>query len=213
VATYFDYPCPDCRTTNNLHETDCRFAGTSWARIEKAYVDIVAVLSADPRPEAALRDAVDGDWGALHAAALSLLRDEYRVYEVGSDGDDGDAAANRVRAADGDLALTSPEQRREHLSQPDRDPLRTIYRQGSVPGCHDNAVFAMIAYYEMVGFSWRETKENVVEWLRESGTWARGGFEEASPEALVDSKRHVYEEGYGWKEKATAAKRVIDRRT
>ena len=177
----------------------------------QGYVDIVAVLSAEPRPEAALRDAVDGDWGALHAAALSLLRDEYRVFEVGS-GDEADEAANRVRGDDGDLALTSPEQRREHLSQPDREPLRTIYREGSVPGCHDNAVFAMIAYYEMVGFSWRETKGKVVEWLHDSGTWTRGGFEESSPEELVASKRHVYEEGYGWKEKATAAKRVIDRR-
>jgi hypothetical protein len=69
----------------------------------------------------------------------------------------------------------------------------------------------MIAWYEMVGLSWEETRENVVEWLHESGTWDRGGFEEATPEALVDRKRHVYEAGYGWKEKADAAKRVIER--
>jgi hypothetical protein len=69
----------------------------------------------------------------------------------------------------------------------------------------------MIAWYEMVGLSWEETRTNVVEWLRESGAWDRGGFEEATPEELVDGKRHVYEAGYGWKEKAAAAKRIIDR--
>jgi len=88
--------------------------------------------------------------------------------------------------------------------------MRTIYHEGSVPGAHDNAVFAMIAYYEMVGFTWGETRDLVVDWLKETGTWDRGGFEEASPEELVDKKRHVYETGYGWKEKARAAKSVIE---
>jgi len=97
------------------------------------------------------------------------------------------------------------------VTHPDRDPLRTIYEKGSVHGAHDNSVFALIAYYEMVGLSWEETRENVIEWLRESGTWQRGGFEEDSPEELVDAKQHVYEQGYGWKEKAKAAKAVIDR--
>jgi len=80
-----------------------------------------------------------------------------------------------------------------------------------VPGCHDHAVFAMVAWYEMVDLSWQETKENVVTWLRESGTWDRGGFEESSPEALVESKRHVYDAGYGWKQAGQEAKAVIDR--
>ena len=97
------------------------------------------------------------------------------------------------------------------VSTPTHDPIKTIYEKGSVPGCHDNSVFALIAWYEMVGLSWDETREHVVEWLHETGTWARGGFEESSPEELVDSKRHVYEQGYGWKEKATAAKSIIDR--
>ena len=70
----------------------------------------------------------------------------------------------------------------------------------------------MLAFYEMVGLSWEEAHENTVDWLRESGTWDRGGFEESDPGELVDSKRHVYEEGYGWKQAATEAKAVIDRR-
>ena len=70
----------------------------------------------------------------------------------------------------------------------------------------------MVAFYEMVGLSWEETKKNMVEWLHESVTWDRGGFEESSPAELVESKRHVHEEGYGWKQAATEAKAVIDRR-
>jgi hypothetical protein len=190
----FDYPCPDCRATNSLHDADCEFEGTPWPDVEKAYIDIVSRLTAAPTEEADLYDAVDGEWGALHRAALERLKRDERVTE-----------ANDV------LRLLTAAEFREQVSEPTREPMRTLYRHGSVPGCHDNAVFAMIAWYEMVGLSWSETRENVVEWLQDSGAWARGGFEEPSPEALVDSKRHVYEAGYGWKEKAQAAKRVIDR--
>ncbi|WP_440007083.1 DUF7474 family protein [Halomicrococcus sp. SG-WS-1] len=190
----FEYPCPDCRTTTNLHGPDCRFDGEPWADIEKAYVDVVAVLSAEARTERELRDAAHGSWDALHEAALDRLRHEQRVVET-----------------DGALRLLSAEEFRETVSEPTIEPMRTIYEKGSVPGCHDNAVFAMVAWYEMVGLSWEETRENVVEWLRDSGTWDRGGFEESSPGELVDEKRHVYETGYGWKEKAEAAKSVIDR--
>ena len=190
----FDYPCPDCRTTNNLHDADCRFEGTPWSTVEKAYTDVVAVLVGGVHDEDDLPAAVDGEWDALHGAALDRLRRD-----------------GRVDASNGRLRLLTAEEYREEISQPTHEPMRTIYRKGSLPGCHDNAVFAMIAWYEMVGLSWAETKEHVVEWLRESGAWDRGGFEEASPERLVESKRHVYEAGYGWKEKAESARRVIDR--
>jgi len=190
----FDYPCPDCRTTNSLHDAGCRFEGTPWPEIERAYVDVVAVLSGGVAAEDDLPAAVDGEWDALHQAALSQLQRE-----------------ERVDASNGRLRLLTAAEYREQVSEPTREPMRTIYRKGSLPGCHDNAVFAMIAWYEMVGLSWEETRAQVVEWLRESGAWDRGGFEESSPEQLVDSKRHVYEAGYGWKEKAEAAKRIIER--
>lgn len=195
VAAYFEYPCPGCRTTTNLHDPTCRFDGTSRHDIEKAYTDIVAVLSMGPRSERELRDAAHA-WSGRHAASLDTLRREHRVRQTEADM----------------LELLTPAERMERVSEPTREPLRTLYEEGSVPGAHDNSVFAMIAWYEMVGFSWDETREKVVEWLRESGTWTRGGFEESTPGELVDKKRHVYEEGYGWKEKAQAAKRVIERR-
>jgi len=192
----FRYPCPGCRTTNSLHDADCEFEGVSWPTIEKAYTDILAAFTAtdDPMTEAALRPAIDSEWSGLHKAALGTLQREQRVIRE-----------------DGSLTLLTAAAFTERVSEPTREPMRTIYERGSVPGCHDNAVFAMIAWYEMVGLSWEETKANVVEWLHTSGAWDRGGFDESSPEALVESKRHVYDAGYGWKEKGTAAKRVIDR--
>ena len=194
--SHFRYPCPGCRSRTDLHDADCRFGGTSRADIEKAYTDIIAVLSIESRDTAALRRTVDGEWTPLHDGALDQLRQQ-----------------QRVREDDGVLELLTPAERAERVSTPTYEPLRTIYEEGSYPGCHDHSVFAMIAYYEMVGLSWPETRENVVEWLRESGSWSRGGFEESSPEELVERKRHVYESGYGWKQAAREAKAVIDRRS
>lgn len=193
MASYFAYPCPDCRSTSNLHDPACRFTGQHRHTIEKAYTDIIACLTVEPRSEEALRETTH-DWSARHAAALESLRQEHRIRET----------------EEGLLELLTPEDRKERISEPQHEPMRTIYQEGSVPGAHDNAVFALIAWYEMVGFSWEETREQVIDWLQESGTWARGGFEEATPAELVEKKRHVHEEGYGWKEKAQAAKRVIE---
>ena len=191
----FSYPCPGCRTTNSLHEPDCRFEGTPWPTIEKAYIDTLAVLTAEERTEQELRNAVDAEWRDLHTAALATL-----------------TSLNRIEQADdGTLRLLTAAEYAEQVSEPSIEPMATIYEHGSVPGCHDNAVFAMIAWYEMVDLSWPETKDNVVTWLRESGAWDRGGFEESSPEALVENKRHVYESGYGWKQAGQEAKAVIDR--
>jgi hypothetical protein len=191
----FEYPCPDCRTRNSLHDADCRFEGVEWSTVEDAYLDVLGPLATGVRPEAEVVASWPDADDPLRRAALARLKRDGRVDETNDS-----------------LRLLPADEFREAVAEPTVEPIRTVYRRGSVPGCHDNAVFAMIAWYEMVGFSWAETKAQVVEWLHESGAWDRGGFEEVSPEALVEKKRHVYESGYGWKEKATAAKRVIDRR-
>lgn len=191
----FEYPCPGCRTRTNLHDVDCDFDGVRWTDIEAAYVDILSRLSTEPHTQADLRADIE-EWGGLHAAGLSRLRADQRV-----DGDD-----------DEPLELLTAEAYKERVTHPTMEPLKTIYEKGSVHGAHDNAVFALVAFYEMVGLSWQETREQMLTWLEESGTWARGGFEEASPEELVDSKRHVYERSYGWKQAGREAKAVIDRR-
>ncbi|MFB6119339.1 hypothetical protein [Halosegnis sp.] len=190
----FEYPCPDCRTRSNLHEVGCDLDGTAWTDIEAAYVDVLAELSQASLSADQLREQVE-DWGRLHARALSRLRRDQRV-----DGDDDE------------LELLTAEAYRDRVTHPTMEPLKTIYEKGSVHGAHDNAVFALVAFYEMVGLSWEETREQMLTWLEESGTWARGGFEEATPEELIDSKRHVYERGYGWKQAGKEAKAVIDRR-
>jgi hypothetical protein len=189
----FRYPCPDCRTTSNVHDASCEYEGHRRAEVEAAYVDVLSHLSRRPFRESALRDRTE-EWTPLHRAALGRLTRERRVEE-----------------RDGLLHLLTVEEYKDRVSRPTADPLKTIYEKGSVPGAHDNSVFALVAFYEMVGLSWEETREQVVEWLYDSGTWARGGFEESSPEELVDAKKHVYDQGYGWKEKAQAAKAVIDR--
>jgi hypothetical protein len=189
----FDYPCPGCRTTSNLHEADCEFDGTPWQAIESAYVDVFARLSERPWEPDALRADVDG-WDRLHAATLERLQRDQRVVDE-----------------DGTLRLLTAAEYKERVTEPTMEPLNTIYEKGSVPGAHDNSVFALIAFYEMVGLSWEETREQVVGWLHDSDTWRRGGFEEDTPEQLVEAKKHVYDQGYGWKEKARAAKAVIDR--
>lgn len=190
---YFAFPCPGCGTTGGVHDVDCGFSTSARSDIEVAYIEIVATLGASSRPIGELKAAV-GDWTGLHAAALGRLRRDGRVRE-------GDTNS---------LEIAPAHIQAERLVEPTVEPIRTIYRHGSVPGCHDNAVFAMIAWYEMVGLSWGETRERLLEWLEATGTWERGGFEESTPGELVDGKRHVYEQGYGWREKAEAAKRVIE---
>jgi hypothetical protein len=194
VAAHFGYHCPGCRSTNNLHEPGCEFTGRDTYEIERCYVDVVATLSVEPVDEGTLPSQAP-DWSALHKRALDQLVEDHRVKE-----DEG-----------GNLVVVPPEERKERLRVPDYEPLATIYHDGSVPGAHDNSIFALVSFYEMVGFTWPETKQLVVEWLHDSGTWARGGFDESSPADLLETKRHVYEEGYGWKEKARAAKSVIER--
>jgi len=190
------YPCPACRSTTVFHTPDCRFGECDREQIQQAYVAIATVLDAGPRDRDALQAALD-DWGPLYAAVVDALERDHRIEA----------------RDDGALAVVPPAERRERLRVPQHEALRTIYDEGSVPGAHDNSVFALVSYYEMVGLSWPETREAVLEWLDQSGTWERGGFEEATPEDLVDAKRHVYEQGYGWKAKAEAASRVITQTT
>ena len=140
-----------------------------------------------------LQSAVDGHWTELYEATIRMLERDARI-----DVDDA-----------GQIALVPPDDIADRI-EPTEDPLRTIYEVGSVAGAHDNSVFAMVSYYASKGLSWEDTRQQVLEWLERTGTWERGGFEEPSPQVLVDEKRHVYEEGYGWLEKARAAKAVID---
>lgn len=203
----FDYPCPDCRSTSNLHADGCNYSNRDREEFERAYFDILTQLTISPKPKIADEELVHngngdglmnncrGAWTAVYEDCLIRLKHEYIIVEE----------ENVFR-------IMGKEERKDAVSEPQHEPMKTLYEKGSVPGAHDNAVFAMVAFYEMVGLSWTETRENVLEWLDETGTWKRGGFAEKSPEELVEKKRHVYDQGYGWREKAEAAKRVIDQK-
>ena len=193
IITVYRYPCPGCRSTSVLHRRDCRFEGTDRTDIERAHVTVIAALATGPRDRSALRRSVDGQWSDLHEATVRMLEQDARLERT-----DGEQ-----------VQLVPPDEIADRI-EPTEDPLRTIYEVGSVAGAHDNSVFAMVAYYASKGLSWEDTRRQVLQWLDRTGTWARGGFEEPSPEVLVDDKRHVHEEGYGWLEKARAAKAVID---
>ena len=192
----YNYPCPGCRSTNVLHGRDCRFEDQGPETIETAHVQIIAALTGGERRRDELRTVVRDQWDELFEATLQMLIRDSRIETTHVSG--GEA-----------LELIPPDEIADRI-EPTEDPIRTVYEFGSVPGAHDNSVFAMVSYYASKGLSWDDTKRQVVNWLHESGTWARGGFEEPTPEALVEDKRHVHREGYGWLEKATAAKRVID---
>ncbi|MFB6160896.1 MAG: hypothetical protein ABEJ61_06925, partial [Haloferacaceae archaeon] len=128
----FEYPCPDCRTRNSLHDADCRFEGVEWARIEDAYLDVLAPLSTGVRPEAEVVASWPDADDPLRRAALARLKRDGRVDET-----------------NGSLRLLPAAEFREEVAEPTVEPIRTVHRRGSYPGCHDNAVFAMIAWYEM----------------------------------------------------------------
>ena len=189
----FQYHCPDCHTAHDLHEPRCSFSQLDRHEYEKAYIDIISTLSAVICSRDSLKQHI-GDWEDIHESVLTRLKELNRVVETD----------------EGHLRLLRPEERR-YSRRPSVEPLATIYRYGTYSGCHDNGLFALLAYYAQIDLSWDETKEQLLEWFERTGTWERGGFEEPSPEALIEKKRHVWEEGYGWKRIGEAAKEVIDR--
>lgn len=188
----FDYHCPECQSTNRLHLPDCDFAETG-RDYEQAYVDIISTLSLVVCSRESLKEEAY-EWSELHDAVLERLCSLGRVHET----------------HDGSLQLVHPD-RLQHQREPHFEPLATIYTEGTVRGSHDNGIFALIAYYSHIGLSWEETKKEMLEWFNRTGTWNRGGFAEGSPEAVLEKKHHVWDRGYGWERKGSAAKRVIEK--
>ena len=187
-----EYQCPDCHTTNTLHSFGCEFEGTSRSEFEKAHIDIIAVLSRIVCSKEKLIENCH-EWDDLHEAVFERL-----------------CSINHVQRTDeGFYTIASPSERRRE-TVPYSEPLATIWREGTFEGCHDNGLFALMAFYSHLDLSWEETKQELLEWYQRTGTWERGGFDEPEPEALIEKKRHIWEEGYGWKTKGQQAKQVIE---
>jgi hypothetical protein len=189
----FKYQCPDCLSTNNLHERGCDYEDLDRANYEKAYIDILSVLSEVTCSKQSLINNAH-QWSDLHDDVLARL----------------EAIGHVEQTSDGYYKMVPPGERRSG-TEPYIDPLATIYRHGTVPGCHDDGLFALMAFYSHAGLSWEDTKKELLDWYERTGAWERGGFEEEAPEALIEKKKHIWDTGYGWEQKGRQAKKVIER--
>jgi len=189
----FKYQCPDCLTTNDLHEFGCEYEDVDRSQYEKAYTDIISVLSTITCSKPNLIDNAH-QWSCLHEDVLTRLQTIGHVEQT----------------AGGYYTLVAPNERKSD-AEPHIDPLATIYRHGTVPGCHDDGLFALMAFYSHIDLTWEDTKGELLEWYERTGSWERGGFEEPSPEALLEKKKHIWRVGYGWEQKGRRAERLIQR--
>lgn len=92
MSTTFDYACTDCGTTAPVHEIGCEWEGTDPSRFEKAYIDILSIITLPqfegvPYPDlvAEVDDMTDEGWTRLHTRCYNRLKRRGRV-EVDSEG-------------------------------------------------------------------------------------------------------------------------------
>lgn len=207
----FEAPCPDCSTTNQIHEKDCEYADTRIEKIRKAYTDILSVLLAEGGKRAAneeppgisyqtLREGVNdilqqqapehrGLWIELHNDCLHELKHQRRVAE---------------QEEMGGIYLKSPEERQQDII-PTFEPLKTIYEYGPVDGAKDYAVYSMVSWTELVGLDWNQACNFLTEWLEETGSWDELSWGEHSIQQLLDSKKHIHDRSLGWGDYAEIA--------
>lgn len=195
------YHCPDCRSTLKFHDAGCEYSDTPMNDIEKAYIDLLSILTRAPQTRPDLAKSIHGNWSDIHTEVFDRFKHEGRIESIGTvDQDDRDQDVWRLLTVD---------EYRDYSKEPTHPDLKTVYEHGPVDGCKDTATIAYIAYLEMIGFSWEETKETVVQWLHDTGAWERGSWDESTPEELLQAKKHVYDRSYGWKEAANAAASTI----
>jgi hypothetical protein len=167
---------------------------------EKAHIDILSVITQLTCSKDKIESEAHG-WSELHDAVFTNLVETGHI----------------TRTDEGLYKIASPKQRRKETI-PYSEPLATIYREGTVSGCHDNGLFALVSFYAFQDLSWEQTKTELKHWYIKTGmwddqaqTWNRDGIDEPDPETIISKKKHVWEEGYGWSEKGNEAKKVIDR--
>lgn len=200
----FEYPCPDCGATNNLHERNCEYQYTDIQKIRKAYIDIISILMAEGGKQVAmdrppgitfdkLRDEVNevlqnqppehrGLWKDIHTDCLHELKDRRRVEE---------------QEEMGGIYMKKPEERQREII-PTFDPIRTIYEHGPVDGAKDYAVYSMVSWTELVGLNWEAACDFLTEWLEETKSWEELDWGERSIQSLLDSKKHIHDRSLGW---------------
>lgn len=200
--TVYEYPCPDCGTTNNIHSFGCEYDGLSIQKIREASVLVVATLldlnakraAADRPPGVSFAEVVSTAneqlqetgqnelWRSLHTDILHRLKSQERVRE---------------EEVMGGLYLTEPDDRRQEII-PTFDPIKTIYEHGPVDGAKDYAVYSMVSWTELVGLNWEQACNFLTEWLEETNSWEELRWGESSIQALLNSKQHVHDRSLGW---------------
>lgn len=206
--SYHRFRCPDCGTTDTLHESDCAFDHIDIKRFEVPYIDILVVLmdAAIVNTRYHARQVVskptlvrkveqlqlDKEWSENHDSCLDALIEDGIVME-----------------AHGGLRYLHPDERSDDLI-PFFEPLKTIYEYGPVDGAKDYAVYTMVSWCALKDMTWKQTKNFIREWLTDSGAWDRENWSESSINELTNDKKHVWNDDLGWGEMAQVAKREID---
>lgn len=220
----FEYPCPDCGTTVNVHDRQCKYSHQNYdhpddehlpiRKIRKAYTDILSTLlaqnaafdAADAPPGISFERLVEKVneqlteqpepemWKDIHTECLHELKNRRRVAE---------------EEQMGGLYVRTPEARADEII-PTFDPIKTIYECGPVDGAKDYAVYTMISWCELVGLDWEQTCNFMHEWLEETEAWDDLRWGESSIQELLDSKQHIHDKGLGWGDYADIAAREID---
>lgn len=217
----FAYPCPSCLSTAGFHGVDCSFeeSGITMEDVRKAYIDILGPLHHGPKTKTDLREYVadlpEGQWSREHSAALDTLEQHGHVKE-NFDSPTTDQLPGVEVTDDGAVqyVLLTAEERVEEMEPGAVHPdLGLIWENGPVDGAKDAAVFSMVSWCEFSGFSWEQTQDRVRQWLRRTGGWERGSWEERSIDELLQKKKHIYDNSYGWKKAAQEAAAVIGRRS
>ncbi|EMA47626.1 DUF7474 family protein [Halococcus saccharolyticus] len=192
----YGYKCPQCRTENAAHSPGCKFASLADGKIEEAHVDIISSLAMSRHSEDELKDEAPNNWLAIHDAVLDLYLSEGRItHEMRENEDKPDEEV---------LRLLTPDEYRAQLS-PTHENIKVVWENGPVDGVKDVSVTAIVSWHEMKDFSWEETRQRTIDWLRDTGAWGRGSWEESSPAEVVDAKKHVHDRGYGWANAASEA--------
>lgn len=207
----FEYPCPGCGATLNIHDMDCEYHDTDIQKIRKAYIDIISVLSA----EGAKRQAMDAPPGIsyndMREKVNEILQNqppEHRGLYREIHDDCLHELKDRNRASEdeemGGIYLTDSEERAQEII-PTFDPIRTIYETGPVDGAKDYSVYSMVSWTALVGLNWEQTCNFLTEWLEETNSWEELDWGEGNIQQLLDSKQHVHEKDMGWGDYAEIA--------
>lgn len=197
----YGYRCPRCRTTNAIHDSGCRYDNLADGVIEEAHIDIISSLSMMRLTKAELVERTHNGWSQVHSDVLDLYQNEGRVTTQQRETEDGGTVDV--------LYLRTMAEYREQLV-PTQQYISTVWERGPVDGCKDDAVISIISWHEWMDFSWEETCDRTADWLRDTGAWKRGNWDESSIDELLRSKKHIFDGSYGWKEAAQSACRIIE---